>query len=774
MSMKNPFKKLQTNRLSTKIILMVEIVLILSNSILCVVSIINNRISVKKAIQQRMLDIANCASGSLDGDALASLTAEDEGTPKYQSIYDTLAIFRDNVELEYVYSIRDEGDGVFTFIVDTDPHAPGEFGSEVKYTEALATAAKGEAAVDMVPYEDAWGRFYSAYSPVFDSSGGVAGIIAADFSVEWFDAQLSAQTRSIFETYGVILLVTLLVAALLALIAVTPFVRRQEQLTQEVRDKAEENKNLFLQIVRSLADAVDAKDPYTNGHSRRVSQYAVLLAQALGWDRERVDMLHYAALLHDIGKIGVPDSILNSPKRLTDVEYGIIKSHAAMGGDILKNGIVTGTAENVARSHHEWYNGKGYPAGLKGEAIPEEARIVGIADAFDAMSSNRVYRKACDPEHIRHELENGKGTQFDPELVDRFIALWNQGKLDPVLQSDAQEEVKGVEGPSALLREVVDAFVLQSSADGTDAATGLMSRATGEAMITKAMLERSGCFALFAIDHLSDINDLGGQDSVDEVFRLVGDILERNSEGGLCCRLGGSEFLFYMIGASREEAEAKVRSIILEFDARKDGSAAIQGSSLSAGLVMTTPADAYSVVYYMADKALYEEKQHGEAEYAFYERGPEPVQIEKTDVNSLISGIHKSGSYNGALEVEFRQFVKLYEYISNLEKRFSHSFKLILISMDAPAGEAPQLRELQKEMDFMERSIRQTVRSVDILTRYGKQQFLIILLGTDPDGARQTVERIFRSYYKMNGSSSYTPAYFIAEMDGNMPDIDAR
>ena len=143
--MKQLFKKMRTNRLSTKIILMVEVVLILSNSIFCLVSIINSRVGIRQSIQQRMLDIANCASGSVNGDDLASLTAGDEGTPKYQSVYDSLAVFRDNVELEYVYSIRDEGDGRFTFIVDTDPDAPGAFGSPVEYTEALAAAAKGTA-----------------------------------------------------------------------------------------------------------------------------------------------------------------------------------------------------------------------------------------------------------------------------------------------------------------------------------------------------------------------------------------------------------------------------------------------------------------------------------------------------------------------------------------------------------------------------------------------------------------------------------------------------
>lgn len=252
--MKNPFSILKTNRLSAKIIIMVEVVLIISNSVFCVVSIANNQMAIRKAIRQRMLDIANCAAGSVNGNILESLTPEDEGNARYRAVYDTMAVFRDNVELEYVYSIRDEGGGRFSFIVDTDPDAPGAFGEEVMYTEALAAAAKGEAAVDTVPYTDSWGQFYSAYSPVFNSAGRVAGIIAADFSVEWFNAQMTAQTRSAVFSYCIILLVTVFVAALLSLVAVTPFVRRQEQLAWEVRRKAEENERLLMQVIANAEE----------------------------------------------------------------------------------------------------------------------------------------------------------------------------------------------------------------------------------------------------------------------------------------------------------------------------------------------------------------------------------------------------------------------------------------------------------------------------------------------------------------------------------------
>lgn len=224
----------QTKRnLSTKIILMVETILLITSILFCSVSIYRSRIGIRKAIQQRMLDIANCASGSIEGDVLKSLTKEDVGGDKYNALYNKLAVFRDNVELEYIYSIKDEGNGNFIFTMDLDQVSPAAYGDSVEYTEALASAGRGISAVDEVPYSDMWGEFYSAYSPVFDSTGKVAGIIAVDFSADWFEDQLSAQMRENVASYAVILLFSLLVAAALSLSTVRPFVKMQGELFEE-------------------------------------------------------------------------------------------------------------------------------------------------------------------------------------------------------------------------------------------------------------------------------------------------------------------------------------------------------------------------------------------------------------------------------------------------------------------------------------------------------------------------------------------------------------
>lgn len=193
---------------------------------------------------------------------------------------------------------------------------------------------------------------------------------------------------------------------------------------------AAEKMSFSFKMLETLAGTIDAKDKYTNGHSMRVAIYATQLAEALGFDEEQIEKLRYEALLHDIGKIGVPDSILNKPSRLTDVEFGLIKSHTVIGSDILKNMIAVPNATEVAKYHHERYDGRGYPTSINGKEIPVNARIVCIADSFDAMSSDRIYRKALSREKIREELIKGRGTQFDPEFLDVFLKLFDERKLD--------------------------------------------------------------------------------------------------------------------------------------------------------------------------------------------------------------------------------------------------------------------------------------------------------------------------------------------------------
>ncbi len=182
----------------------------------------------------------------------------------------------------------------------------------------------------------------------------------------------------------------------------------------------------YFEIVKALAQAIEAKDPYTHGHSARVMEYAVLIAQKLDLPEEEIESLRYAAMLHDIGKIGVRGIILNNPDGLTGEEYDEIKKHPIVGEGIIKPIELLQPIRPFIKHHHEWYNGKGYPYGLSGENIPLGARILAVTDAYDAMKSDRPYRKALTEETAIQELKHGSSTQFDPKIVEIFLEIIKQ------------------------------------------------------------------------------------------------------------------------------------------------------------------------------------------------------------------------------------------------------------------------------------------------------------------------------------------------------------
>ncbi len=196
-----------------------------------------------------------------------------------------------------------------------------------------------------------------------------------------------------------------------------------DKKTQEVLQQQEKLERISMQIVTALSGAIDAKDTYTNGHSTRVAEYSREIARRAGFATKEQNDIYMMGLLHDVGKIGIPDSIINKPAKLTDEEYEVIKSHPVMGAKILKNITEFPQLTVGARWHHERYDGKGYPDGITGEEIPQEARIIAVADAYDAMSSRRSYRDVLAQAIVREEMEKGKGTQFDPEYADIMLRM---------------------------------------------------------------------------------------------------------------------------------------------------------------------------------------------------------------------------------------------------------------------------------------------------------------------------------------------------------------
>ena len=197
----------------------------------------------------------------------------------------------------------------------------------------------------------------------------------------------------------------------------------RQHLEQKVEEQAQKIRASFFSAITALAYALEAKDKYTSGHSQRVTEISVAIAKELGMPRNSIEKIRLAGLIHDIGKIGVKESVLNKPGKLTDEEYQHIKSHCDVGERILTPIVEDEEILKAVRHHHERYDGRGYPDGLSDEQIPLGARILAVADTYDALTSERPYREAMSTETAFAEIERGKGTQFDPEVTNAFLRI---------------------------------------------------------------------------------------------------------------------------------------------------------------------------------------------------------------------------------------------------------------------------------------------------------------------------------------------------------------
>lgn len=196
-----------------------------------------------------------------------------------------------------------------------------------------------------------------------------------------------------------------------------------KRINDELSDTYDKLEKAYMESIQTVRYTVEAKDTYTRGHSDRVSDYSVLIGEKLGLGEEDIRRLRIGGLFHDIGKIGVPDSILQKNGKLSDDEYSEIKNHPTIGVHILSNATMFEDILPIVKHHHERYDGRGYPGQLKGEEIPYLARIAAVADSFDAMTSKRVYRDSLPMDVVISEFEKNKGTQFDPQITDAFLDI---------------------------------------------------------------------------------------------------------------------------------------------------------------------------------------------------------------------------------------------------------------------------------------------------------------------------------------------------------------
>lgn len=308
---------------------------------------------------------------------------------------------------------------------------------------------------------------------------------------------------------GIAILILLFMNVIYTIHIIRDIIKHQQQ---EELDKRKKNiEEMSLQLMQMLSTTIEAKDEYTKGHSHRVAEYSVLIARELGWNEKELSNLKNAAHLHDIGKIAIPDTILNKPSKLSEEEFSIIKEHTIIGANILKNISLIDHVQEIVRNHHERYDGNGYPDGLKGKEIPLHARIVTVADSYDAMSSQRIYRNQLPPEKIIQELENNKGTQFDPEITDIFLKLLREDRIH--VNEDHLSITENTQIPEAeiemsqFISDIMSTIRTQKAKENVDFLTGLPTRNKGEQAIAQLMKHHSGCLVFMDMDNLKTIND---------------------------------------------------------------------------------------------------------------------------------------------------------------------------------------------------------------------------------------------------------------------------
>jgi len=417
-------------------------------------------------LRKSLMAVAQTASLLIDGDTLKTIPLNKEGinSEAYQKIMRELQRVKSaNPKILYIYTMaRTKDSGIWKFIVDLDPVVkntgnrdltsfPGDI-YDVSQSPGIEKALQGPSADEKL-IRDEWGVTLSGYAPIRDKSGRAVAVLGMDISAQdVFDMEHKLNQRTLIVlAFGILL--SILLGILISRRTTEPIRKLQEatrriaagDLTHKVNIKGHDEisrlgesfnqmalkldesrkalHNYFYRMVQSLVRGLEAKDSYTRGHSDRVSEYSQAIALEMGFPREEVELLKEVTQLHDIGKLGIDESILNKTEKLRDDEWETIKRHPVTGEEILKPLFLEKRMLAVVRNHHERYDGKGYPDGLKGEELDVWVQIVTVADSYDAMTSKRSYRNALSKEIAVEELTKNSGTQFSPRVVEAFLKV---------------------------------------------------------------------------------------------------------------------------------------------------------------------------------------------------------------------------------------------------------------------------------------------------------------------------------------------------------------
>lgn len=406
-------------------------------------------------VKDELMSIAAVSAFHVDSDAVQLLqNPEQEKDILYKNLqYSLQQIINHNNRIYDIYIMRKGSEkNELVFVVDAvegeDHAALGEVYDAEIAPDMLAGFTKPSVDKDFTT--DKWGQTLSGYAPVRNSKNEVVAILGIDFDANSIKREFEFRRKQVLLYSGIGMLVMLIISVVVARKLVTRInniryvldMLLEENLDVAVQDNGGDEikalalrvnkltqklvvdkEQIFMASITGLINALEAKDEYTHGHSAKVAAIVKDIMQAMHLEAEDQFVIHFAAVLHDIGKIGVSDSILKKAGKLTENEFSAIKQHPGVGAKILSGIPSLDEIQHLVKHHHERYDGKGYPDGLFGKEILLGARIIAVADSFQAMISDRPYRKGMSQKMAMQELARNKGTQFDPDIVDIFLEI---------------------------------------------------------------------------------------------------------------------------------------------------------------------------------------------------------------------------------------------------------------------------------------------------------------------------------------------------------------
>lgn len=538
-----------------------------------------------------------------------------------------------------------------------------------------------------------------------------------------------------------------------------------------VNQKTRQMQEVITQSMMTIVNTVDAKEEYTRGHSSKVSEYSAALAKELGMTEEEVWNIRYAALLHDIGKVCIPDMILNKKGPLTNEEFEIIKQHTVVGSEILKDITLIPEADSAIKHHHERYDGRGYPDGLAGEEIPLTARIIAAADAYDAMNNKRVYRNRLTPSEILEEFRKGIATQFDPVVAQALIRLVEEDRLKAPLTGHLPKESGEVDEMRLLLERVIKNREEQRKGQNKyDSLTGCYNRSYGERKIRSALGESDGSLILVKIDQPLEETGYGFLMG-DLWMKTLADCITQLTAEKIVSRFGEDLFVVYLRNVYSESGVLNlIRELREQLERRKAQQESLGGLSISVGMVCGGSREAYSTMLRCADKALYYARKQGRGKQEFYHNLNREIGSEvkaNRDMKILLQFLRNKDGAGESLRKAYPELEKVETFIRRAEASSgAHRMQIILFTLVSEKKfDFFDMEGQDWVMNLLERSVLTSIHMGDMTIPLSSSQRLVILADAGEDQQGSMAERIVREFNRIYGRQDVTLSYDAAELN---------